>query len=508
MEFKNGTSPGASISDKIKSIRETVGYEYKKPDKEVLEAYKHLLFDPDTKYPHALEYLLKQRGLTLDTAKHFQLGYDPKRDAIAIPIFKKGELINFKYRLFKGDTRYTSETGCEHWVYNEDGVTEGLKKGGVLIVEGEFDCMRVWQDGITNVVSPSSGKDSYGLWIAQIDPIRKIYIAYDNDEGGRSTSYKMAERLGVDRCFEVVYEGQKDASDYLNATADNNIKDLIKKARPFTSRQFRSLGDVINSLRSGEKVEVKTEFIPKVGFQKGWMGVVSGRSNVGKTAFVLNIADELTARGVGVLIFPFERGIESVGERYLNIMSSIPSRDFAGFTKEDWDKLLSTAAERPLYFAMPNKEQVVEYIIKSKRYFDTKVVIVDHIDYLVRQVTSSRGDAISDTLQSLKSVCEEHGIILIVVAHIRKTEAPGQFIAREKKPNIEDLKGSASLYQDPEVVVMLSQTINEGEIAVDVLKNKGEMGNGLYAFDTSTGKFNRIEAFHGVDLWESSPDLI
>ncbi len=319
----------------------------------------------------------------------------------------------------------------------------------------------------------------------------------------------MADRLGVERCFEVIYEGTKDASEYLNLSTDNNMRSLIKKARPFTSRQFSSLGDVINTLRSGEKADLETQFIPKVNFKKGWMGVISGRSNVGKTAFVLNIANELTAsEGVGVLVLPFERGIESVGERFLNIMSGVPSQDFAKFGPADWDKLLEQAAERKLYFAMPNKEDVVEFMVKSKRYFDIKVVIVDHIDYLVRQVTSSRGDAIMDTMQKLKSAAEQNGIILLVVAHIRKIEQPGQFIAKERKPNIEDLKGSSSLYQDPEVVVMLSQTQNEGEIAVDVVKNKGAMEQGLFEFKTDTGKFTKIEAFHGEDLWNSTQELI
>lgn len=479
-----------NITDKIKSIRETVGHNYVKPSIETLDRYFTALHD--SSHPHALTYLRDTRGLSIETITHFQLGYDEVRNAIAIPLFKKGVLINFKYRLLSGELRYTSESGCEHWMFNEGAMTVAKEKGAILIVEGEFDCMRVWQEGIKNVISPSSGKDSYGLWIAEIDPLKRIYIAYDNDEGGRSSAYKMAERLGVERTYEVRYTKGKDACEEVAAGGD--IRAIIKASQPFTSRQFKSLGDIISSMRSEDRDEVVSEFIPKVGFKKGWMAIISGKSNVGKTGYVLNIADEMTKRGIPTLIMPFERGIESVGERFLSVMSNKTSNDFSLFTNNDWKGLVDDASGRPLYFAMPNKEDVAEFMVKSKRYFDTKIIIVDHLDYLVRQVTSSRGDAISDTLQQLKKVAEDNGLILLIVSHIRKTEAPGQFIAKTKKPNIEDLKGSSSLYQDPEVVVMLSQSLNDDEIEVDVLKNKGEMGTGLYHFNRATGKFGLLSA--------------
>ena len=84
----------------------------------------------------------------------------------------------------KRNLKYTQEKGCEVWIYNEDGISRGQSKGGVLITEGEFDCMSAWQAGFKNVISPASGKDSYGVWIELLDSIPKVYIAYDNDKAG------------------------------------------------------------------------------------------------------------------------------------------------------------------------------------------------------------------------------------------------------------------------------------------------------------------------------------
>ncbi len=491
-----------NIAEKIRSLRELSGQGFTVPDPEKQAVFLAAL----ASNAEALEYLHTERGLTDETIQHFQLGYDQSKHAISIPIFKEGKIINFKYRLLKPDKyRYISESGCEAWIFNEGGVDVAQKKNGILVVEGEFDCMRVWQSGIPNVISPSHGKDSFGPWLEKIDRLGKIYIAYDNDEGGKASAYKMAERIGVEKCYEVIYEGGKDASEFLAASPDG-LLDLIKKAKPFTSRQFKSLGDVISSIRKGEKSNLESKFVPGVSLQKGFMEVVSGRSNVGKTAFVLNMAQEFAEKGIPTLIFPFERGIDSVGERMLSIISENTAQEMQSYEEGGWKLLLNQVAKLPIYFAMPDKEEAGEYIVRAKRYFDTQVVIIDHLDYMVRQVSSSRGDAIMDTLQKLKRVAEDHGIILIVVSHIRKIEGPGQFIAKHRKPNIEDLKGSSALYQDPEVVVMLSQTINDSEILVDVVKNKGVMGDAIYYLNRATGKFLRLQGPTEADSESETPE--
>ena len=129
------------------------------------------------------------------------------------------------------------------------------------------------------------------------------------------------------------------------------------------------------------------------------------------------------------------------------------------------------AVDAPVYFSTPKKEDITDIVIKSKRLFDTKVVIIDHLDYIVRHGTN-QGAEIANALQNLKRLGEEHGIIFMVVTRIRKIHQAGS--SEKRNPNLEDLKGSSSLYQDPECVVLLNSK-ESGTITVDVAKNKGEM---------------------------------
>ena len=186
---------------KIESIREALHVGYTKPDPEVVKTFREDLKTSD----EGLSYL-KGRGLSDDTIEHFKLGYDKTKNAISIPVYKRGELINLRYR-FLGTVdgpKYTQTKGCEVWLYNDEGLSIGLKKRGILIVEGEFDLMSAWQAGFKNVISPASGKDSYGVWLEQLDAIAKVYIAYDNDKAGKGASKDMADRIGVDKSFEIL----------------------------------------------------------------------------------------------------------------------------------------------------------------------------------------------------------------------------------------------------------------------------------------------------------------
>ena len=476
----------------IQSLSESLGIKANKFSLEKIIEYQQAMADSEV----ALNYLKVERGFTDDTIKHFRLGYDVEKNAIVIPLFKRGDVVGIKYRMLgESETPYMNTKGGQNWIFNEDGIDHGRKRGFIVIVEGEFDCMSAYQAGIRNVVSTASanGKDSYGVWIEQLDTIPKILIAYDNDDIGRGTSVKMAERLGNDKCFEVLYpDGIKDANDYFKKYTIDEFKVLAKASKPFYKYDFKGMSDVINALRQNRDEPMVLRSVPNVKFEKDWIVMLSGVSNAGKTSFAMNIASEFVEKGIPTLVLPFERGIEQVGRRFLQVQFNKTLQDFSYMDNSEWDKLIKDCAELPIYLSLPKKNDITSTIVKSKRLFDTRVVIVDHLDYLIRGGSANRNDEIANTLQALKRVAEENKILLIIVSHIKKIEGGGML---KRKPSMEDLKGSSSLYQDPEVVLMINRP-SEDILEVDVLKNKGEMSGGQFRFNNSTGKLGeRLDEF-------------
>lgn len=474
------------LHEKILSLKDSVGGSYTKPDHARVAQMQEDLKNS----PKALDYLQITRGLNPETIANFKLGYDKEKDAISIPVYKRGELINLRYRYLNPEAKakYTQEKGCEVWLYNEDGIAKGQAKGGVLIVEGEIDCMSAWQAGFKNVISPASGKDSYGVWLELLDTIPKVYISYDNDKPGKQAAKEIAEKVGNEKCYEVQYpESIKDANEFFQKHTVEDYKNLIRDARPFYKYKFAGVRDVIENLR--EKVEnvLKINCVPFVEFEEDWITVLSGDSNIGKTSFSLNIINELANRKIPSLVFPIERGINDCVKRFLQVRYGKTKQGVRDISDTEWDtKIIPDVTSLPVYFSMPTVDDLEETVKKAKRYFDVKVVVVDHLDLLVRNMDSKNLNAdTSRTVQMFKRLAQEYKIIFILVHHIKKPENSSGIA---KKPRKEDLKGTAALYQDPEAVIMLSAPeVDLTQIEVDIIKNKGLMGSKIYHFNVETG---------------------
>jgi len=466
------------LKNKIQSLQQSLNVEYTKPD----PARVDLMINKLRGSP-AWDYLTKERGFTEETIDHFNLGYDTQKKAVSIPHYKEGELINIKYRyLNPKDVRYTSEANAEQWLFNDSAFEVATEKGAVAIAEGEFDCMSLWQAGIKNCISPGSGANSYGTWIETLDKLRAVYIAYDNDEPGQMAGKELADRIGIEKCKNVVYpEGIKDANEFILANTSEEILELFSKAPFMYKSEFSGLGDVIDKIINDPMEYLEVTLLPGVKLERDQLVVLSGDTNAGKSTVTLNMIKELARREIPTLFMPFERGVYSLGRRYLQIALGKTQEGMQFTSRDEWKQHAIELAKQPVYMAVPDKFKLNETIIRAKRLFGVKMIVIDHLDYIIRNVSGNRETAISDTLQGLKRLAEEQGVIIIVVTHVRKLEQG------RNKATMDDLKGSSSLKQDPEVVAMLYPTEDRLGITIDILKNKGPMIGRTFNVNNETG---------------------
>lgn len=196
--FRGSCDTQGGLRDLIKLLGETEGgvnvetsekpREIQDPEPiaiEVVEEYHKILLD---RYGSFEKYFVEKRGYTLETIKKFKLGWDGRN--ITIPIFdEKGNCVNFKQK--PDPTRPNPAKGMfsitgrgRTRLFNIQVLLGEQKPSEIIIGEGEWDTMKLTQEGYV-AVSSTTGTGSFKPeWIPYFQGVNKIYICQDNDENG------------------------------------------------------------------------------------------------------------------------------------------------------------------------------------------------------------------------------------------------------------------------------------------------------------------------------------
>jgi DNA primase len=141
---------------------------------------------------------LTERGLTKQTAETFGVGLFSGRGSmsgrVVIPIHnERGELLAYAGRSVDGsEPRYKLPAGFHksHVLFN----LHRVSGADVIVVEGFFDCMKVWQSGHTSVVA-LMGSALSERQDRLLGRFKHVTLFLDGDDAGRNASEEIATRL-------------------------------------------------------------------------------------------------------------------------------------------------------------------------------------------------------------------------------------------------------------------------------------------------------------------------
>lgn len=152
-------------------------------------------------HPH----LLQDRGLKQATAEHFGIGYCSRgilRGMIAIPIHdEEGELVAYAGRRLKpqdirehGKYKFPKGFKKELVLYNLHRAQEHQKEHGLILVEGFFSVMKLYEAGLSNVVAPMGCElsDQQARLLAES---KEVFILFDGNDAGYIGAEKAKEKL-------------------------------------------------------------------------------------------------------------------------------------------------------------------------------------------------------------------------------------------------------------------------------------------------------------------------
>ena len=171
----------------------------------------------------------KHRGIREETARHFGVGYFPGKGSMAgrvvIPIHnEREELVAYAGRsIDNSEPKYKLPSG-----FVKSAVLFNLHRvqsDSVIIVEGFFDCLKVWQSGSLNAIA-LIGCSLSETQEKLLEPFTFITIFLDGDEAGREAASAIASRLVRSHFVRVIDPGDGKQPDQLSSEA---IQNLIKK---------------------------------------------------------------------------------------------------------------------------------------------------------------------------------------------------------------------------------------------------------------------------------------
>lgn len=467
----------------------------------------------------ALEYLTTVRGFSKETIDHFQLGSWKKsgHEYVAIPFWKRGTIVNFKYRALKYESKkwkWRRHAGGESCLFHHD-VVDQKEHESIYITEAELDCVALYNAGIKNVVAVTTGAKKFRQeWYDELERFKKIYLVYDTDVDGQAGAEKAAARLGFDRCFNVVLPKPfKDVNNYFwnekeKKPTGNTKKDfqlLVRDARRFEVKDTVSLKDALKELHKdiflGDEDEIKGFDTPwwnvnklMGGAKPGHLVVVTAPPKIGKTTFVWNWMRYLAKdQDIPCALYCCEMRPKRLAEKA--VATQIPD-----FTKaDDITKMMiqETMFSLPsdmIYFGYPKEDSltldnVCEWAKKVVQRYGVKFICFDNLHFLVRG--DDVKEKIGEVTRRFKLLAESLGIVFCLIVHPRKVG--------DKRMTADDLKDSSSIYQDLDTLIMIHRKRNN--IDEEDLSDGGDSRGKEQTAKTIFGNFDPLCEVHITGRW-------
>jgi replicative DNA helicase len=288
-----------------------------------------------------------------------------------------------------------------------------------------------------------------------------------------------------------------------NAGAFHNIKDVLVRTYDNIETLHQRTGDVTGIPTGFAELDRMT-----AGFQRNDLIIVGARPSVGKTAFALNIAQNVAVKsGENVAIFSLEMGAEQLVMRMLCAEGNIDAQRLrtGSLTDEDWGKLtmaMGSLSDAGIFIDDTPGVRISDLQAKCRRLKQEHGLGMILIDYLQLILGSGRGgenrqQEVSEISRSLKQLARELQVPVIALSQLSR----GVEQRQDKRPMMSDIRESGSIEQDADIVAFLyrddyydKESENKNIIEIIIAKQRnGPTGTVSLAFVKEYNKFVNLE---------------
>lgn len=322
----------------------------------------------------------------------------------------------------------------------------------------------------------------------------------------------------------LAYEGANDSEDIL-AGAERSLIEINEHSN---RSGFRKISDVlkvnyenleVRSRQTSDVTGLPTGFrdLDKIttGLHPDQLIILAARPAVGKTAFVLNIAQNVgTKQKKPVAVFSLEMGAESLVDRMLAAEGMVDSHSLrtGQLTEQDWNNVTiaqGALAEAPIYIDDTPGIKITEIRSRSRKLAQEVdglgLIVIDYLQLITGTKPENRQQEVSDISRQLKILAKELKVPVIALSQLSR----GVEQRQDKRPVLSDIRESGSIEQDADIVAFLyrddyyrkegedpEDAVEDNTIEVILEKNRsGARGTVKLMFQKEYNKFSTIAQF-------------
>ncbi|MEI7996016.1 MAG: replicative DNA helicase [Methylococcaceae bacterium] len=218
------------------------------------------------------------------------------------------------------------------------------------------------------------------------------------------------------------------------------------------------------------------------GLQPGELIIIAARPSMGKTAFAVNIAENVALdTGLPVAIFSMEMGGEQLAMRMIGSVGRINQQDLrcGKMLDEDWSKItvaLGKLHAAPIFIDETPGLNVMDIRTRARRIYRENaglgLIVIDYLQLMgstERRQNDNRATEVAEITRALKSLARELRVPIITLSQLNRSLEKRD----DKRPMMSDLRESGAIEQDADLILFIHREEYYTKDAMD--KGKAEI---------------------------------
>ncbi len=477
---------------------------------------------PDGDMTPAYEYLAK-RGISKAVVDYVGIKCDNK-GVMHFPFYSFGDVLAMvkcrpAHKVIKGE-------GAKCWVqkgtssspllFNANRINTELP---LIITEGCIDALAVMECGYFNVVSVPLGSQNLA-WIAQnldwLDQFQDIILCGDADEAGKKMNIEASSRLGTDRCRFFQHPTYKmngklkqinDINECLYRLGKAETRKCIDAAINAPNPKVIDFADIKSvDWSQVDGISFGLTELDKQLFKayRSSLTLIFAKPSSGKTSYINQVIASAIDDDRRVFLYTDELSEEMfknwfnftvAGRRHIQSFTSKEGSPYYKVSPIAEIKISEYYKDR-LYIYRDTESSNIDSLIgcikEEIRRKGTSVIVLDNLMTIDIDSKANELEQQKIIMKKLAKLAKDYNVIVILVAHSKKTK---------EALSLEDASGTFAIANLSGRMLSMERNINQGDNSYDVMftiqKDRFGSKNGIKVpvrFDFPSRRFYTTEA--------------